>query len=161
MSKKHSEALRHKQYREGKKAELTRLRALRDYVSKKNPKLLRGFETEYDVLTSPETVPTQVPQATPPTPSQHQVAPHVPLQFSVQAPLQVPLQTPPHMPTFEFDNISTYNPIPLNDIDLSWLDEPILPHMPTFEFDNNISTCDPIPLNDIDLSRLDELILPQ
>jgi hypothetical protein len=66
------------------------------------------------------------------------------------------------MPTFEFDNnISTYDPIPLNDIDLSWLDEPILPHMPTFEFDNNISTFDPIPLNDIDLSWLDELILPQ
>jgi hypothetical protein len=52
MNKKHSEALRHKQYREGKKAELTKLRALRDYVSKKNPELLRGFETEYDILTS-------------------------------------------------------------------------------------------------------------
>ena len=127
MNKKQSEALRHKQYRKGKKAELTKLRALRHYLSKKNPELLRGFETEYDALTSPETVPTQVPpktipQATPPAPSQHQVAPQVSLRFSVQAPLQVPLQSPPHdpfeallqsyMPTFD-NNISTYDPIPL------------------------------------------------
>ena len=64
MNKKQSEALRHKQYRKGKKAELTKLRALRHYLSKQNPELLRGFETEYDALTSPETVPTQVPPKT-------------------------------------------------------------------------------------------------
>jgi hypothetical protein len=39
MNKKQSEALRHKQYRKGKKAELTKLRALRHYLSKKNPEL--------------------------------------------------------------------------------------------------------------------------
>ena len=58
MDKKQREALRHRQYRKSKKENMNKLKALHAYILRKDPELLKKFETVYSLSnkTSPQVV---------------------------------------------------------------------------------------------------------